>query len=446
MRRLGLPLFMSVKHAISFGGCFFLSLLCWSQVVFRQLEDVWRYAESHHPQILQAQYQKQLAEIQVKTASAPLLPSVSLNGQFTNNWELPTTLLPAVIFGGKPNEFKPVQFGVPYVWTGNASLQWDLVNISSWLNAKIAQEQNELAGIQVGKITKQACDQLASVWCQLLLLQNAIELSKKQRVAADSLFFIASERNKKGLISELQFIPVQINQLRAHQADSLAENQYHIQLNGLKFLLGMALGDSLTIDASLPDVTFSDGSPFRRDPLIKESEQQVLVSQTGLRQSQSLNWPTLSFISNVGWQQNNQQFKPFDSGVPWYPSKYYGLKVSMPVFAGGSRYQTIQRNRLTLHWQERQATIVANQCSVTDANLLLQQQAAWIEKETTVEILTKYHWMFEAQKKAYVAGIASLEEVNKSLSDYLNYSITYYNAIANYALSVYKIQLRQRDF
>src|SRR5579872_6860634 len=77
-----------------------------AQMVFRSVEDIWRYADTHNITIRTAKYETDKAFYSNLQSYSSILPQASLTGSFTDNTALQTTLIPAEIFGGPAGTYR----------------------------------------------------------------------------------------------------------------------------------------------------------------------------------------------------------------------------------------------------------------------------------------------------------------------------------------------------
>ena len=91
----------------------FISNICYSQseVVSLSIEDAVKYGIENNRNLKNAEREIQMAYQERWKTIAIGLPNVSLDLNYLNNLELPTSLIPAEFFGGNKGDFSEIQFG-----------------------------------------------------------------------------------------------------------------------------------------------------------------------------------------------------------------------------------------------------------------------------------------------------------------------------------------------
>ncbi len=76
-----------------------------AQVVFRSVEDAWKYADAHNITIRTVKYELNKSGYATKQSYSAMLPQVNATGSYTDNIALQTTLIPADLLGGPPGTY-----------------------------------------------------------------------------------------------------------------------------------------------------------------------------------------------------------------------------------------------------------------------------------------------------------------------------------------------------
>ena len=102
----------------------FISNICYSQseVVSLSIEDAVKYGIENNRNLKNAEREIQMAYQERWKTIAIGLPNVSLDLNYLNNLELPTSLIPAEFFGGNKGEFAEISFGTKQTFDGTATL------------------------------------------------------------------------------------------------------------------------------------------------------------------------------------------------------------------------------------------------------------------------------------------------------------------------------------
>ena len=112
----------------------FISNLCYSQsdIVSLNIEDAVKYGIENNRNLKNAEREIQMAYQERWKTIAIGLPNVSLDLNYLNNLELPTSLIPAEFFGGNKGDFSEIQFGTEQSAIGSLRME-QLLFDGSWL-------------------------------------------------------------------------------------------------------------------------------------------------------------------------------------------------------------------------------------------------------------------------------------------------------------------------
>jgi len=418
-----------------------------AQVIFNSLEDVWKYADDHNVTIRIAQYDLQKAGYSKKQSYAALLPQIGATGSFIDNTALQTTLIPAVLFGGPEGTYRPVQFGQKYIYAGGVQAQLDILNLQSWFNVQVSKAQAELSKDSLANTRKSIYQQIASQYYSFLLMKEAARLAAQSEAISDSVYQSIKNKFKEGTANEANVDIAKINLERAQQTNISAQYQMITANNDLKGLLGLSVADSIVFTASLQyNTELTAEGTFQEDPSIRLSYNQMLVSKRQYKSTNSTFLPTLSVLYNNSTQQNDNDFRPFQGGAPWYPSRYWTLTASWTIFNGGSRYFQSRKARITIDERKLQYENTVKQSEINDENTRLNYHK-------TVALLTKAEDVMKLSfdnynhiSDRYLAGIEPIENRLNAFNDYITYQNQYLNSLSDMLVQLYQVKIRQQSF
>ena len=125
----------------------------------------------------------------------------------------------------------------------------------------------------------------------------------------------------------------------------------------------------------------------------------------------------------------------------WTPYSYVGLSLSIPVFAGGKRYQTIrqaknqyQQVQLQTENMERQLKIAIRQ----NLNTMEMNMKSYYAAQNAVASAQK---AYDIAQASYEAGMSTLIELNDAQLALTQSRLAEYQAIYNFVVA--KAQLEQ---
>lgn len=417
------------------------------QSVFRSVEDAWAYADEHNISIKNAGWDAGKADAASRQSYLAFLPNVGLNGSYTDNLSLQTSLLPAIIINRNalPGEVIPVRFGQQFIYSGGVSGQMDVLNLQTWFNVRIAREGRELSSASVANTRKTVYEQVASQFYTCQLMTEAARLAGISKAVSDSVYLSVKQKYEQGLTNMASLDVASINQQRASQTAETSVYQARIALNNLKSLLGFSLTDSVAVGSSMPDnITLDPSLPFAEDPAVLVARGQQQVSLAQWKSARSAVMPVFSVAYSNSSQHNANTFEPFKSVPDWYPASFWSLKATWNIFTAGSRWLNVQRSKIAYYQTAAQYESQLKQSAINDENLRLSYLKASTSLERAKNIMRLSLDNYGHISERYVTGIATLDDRLNAYSDYLTFQNQYLNALSDLLVQTYRMKIRQK--
>ena len=425
----------------------FLPKLSSAQVVFRSVEDLWKYADDHNVTIRSVKYEYQKSIYSKKQAYSALLPQATATGSFTDNTSLQTTLLPGVIVGAPEGTYIPVKFGQQYIYNGAINAQMDILNLQNIYAVQMAKATETLNKDSLAKTRKNVYQQIATNYYSYLLVKQALQLSSENIAATDSVFQSVANKFKEGTVSEINYNKAKINLERSQQNYLSSDYQMQTAKNNLRLLLNLSLNDSLDIVSSLePDLQVYQNAAFKEDPAIRLAYNKAQISIAQCRSAKSAFAPVFTVLYNYSTVQNNNTFEPFSGSAPWYNSSYWGLRATFPLFNSGSRIWQIKKNNLDYQETMLKYEYAGKQSAINDENLRLSYLKSVAVLQKGESIMKLYYSNYQHASDRYNAGISSIDERLQAFSDYIDYQNQYLNNLSDMLVQLYQVRLRQQSF
>lgn len=315
--------FEKKMNRFALAGFFLCSLTATAQTVITTVQEALTTVRRHNPDLVNAR-QNQLVQAQQRTATkAVLLPQARLFTNFDYNYALPVSLVPAEFLGGKPGEFRTLQFGLPYVLAAGVEVTVPLINRPARADLGIVDQNLRITDDQTLVLQDDISTQTARVYHATLLTRSAIAITQRNLSAADTLTQIASERLTKGLIEPLEYNRIRSVQLTT--ADVLYQNElaYRRNLNQLKLLLGLTVIDSLVLTEDLSTRSLGTTSSTTLTNLVERpqitlQQARIDLARLQLNRERLQRWPTLSAYGRFTEQAQRNRINFLNANEPWY--------------------------------------------------------------------------------------------------------------------------------
>ena len=217
------------------------------------IDDAVEYGIENNRNLVNAEREIKMAYKERWKTIAIGLPNVTLDLNYLNYLELPTSLIPAEFFGGQKGEFSEIQFGTEQTAIGAVRME-QLLFDGSWLvgleysKIYLAASENfyEKTFLEVRESIVKLYSLVVTLNEGILLLDNNLENFRKD-------LFEVTELYKNGFeeIENVEQIKITLAQaeLSLLQANKTRENQTNL----LKLVLGIDLEDNLILTTSIND-------------------------------------------------------------------------------------------------------------------------------------------------------------------------------------------------
>ena len=328
------------------------------EVTSLSLSDAVEYGIENNRNLVNAEREIKMAYKERWKTIAIGLPNVTLDLNYLNYLELPTSLIPAEFFGGQKGEFSEIQFGTEQAAIGSVRME-QLLFDGSWLvgleysKIYLATSENfyEKTFLEVRESIVKLYSLVVTLNEGISLLENNLENFKKDLFEVTELYENGFEE-----IENVEQIKITLAQaeLSLLQAKKTKENQTNL----LKLVLGIDLEDNLILTTSINDfiadnIIFSNSfEDFNTDKNIdvKISQNIFDTKRIEYKLEKSKQLPKISGFLSGTYTGNNNEFDFTNKSQNWFGSSVLGVNLEIPVF-----------NAFKLNVSSQKAKIAMNQ-------------------------------------------------------------------------------------
>lgn len=410
-----------------------------AQLSFTSLQDIWKYADAHNIQLSTAHASAQQAAITVKQAKGALLPTVTANGNYTDNIKLQPTLIPAHLFDqtAPDGTFYEATFGKRYSYAGSANAQLDLINMQNWFSIKSARLDEEIATLNLQKAKRDLYEQLANIYYSYLLSDEAEKLWADNLQTMDTLNASIQRKYSDGVVSEITANNAAINREKAAKSLLAATQNKLLQLNNLQQLLNTT--DTILIKEQAPQAYTLQ--PFGIDPDVSIAYEQLQKSNIQWQSAKAAYVPTLSAVYQYNRVLTTDRFMQFSQSND-LPSQYFGLRLSVPVFTGNSRRYTVQKAKIDRELKAQQYQAAGLQSQLSNQNILLSYYTTVKDMEKAKQILAMYQSNDIHATLLLEEGTISIDDRLRYYADLITNQQEYLRSRSDYFIQSYRLQIR----
>ncbi|MDG1889123.1 MAG: TolC family protein, partial [Flavobacteriaceae bacterium] len=327
------------------------------EITSLSLDDAIEFGIENNRSLQNAEREVQIAYKQRWETIAIGLPNVTLDLNYFNYLELPTSLIPAEFFGGQKGDFSEIQFGTEQSAIGSVKLE-QLLFDGSWIVGleyskiylNISENLYEKTLLEVRESTVKLYSLVVTLDEGIILLKETLENFKKD-------LFEVTELYKNGFeeVENVEQIKITIAQaeLSLLQAKKTRDNQ----LNLLKLVLGINLEDTIILSTSIDDfiaenIIFSnsfDEFNTNKNIDVKISQNNFDTKRIEYKLEKSKKLPKVSgFISGTYTGYNNE-FNFTNKSQNWFGSSVLGINLEIPVFNAFKLNTSSQRAKIAMN-------------------------------------------------------------------------------------------------
>jgi outer membrane protein len=406
------------------------------------------YAYQHQDSVVNAGLDVKSADYKVKETIGQGLPQISGTAQFQDYLKLPVTLVDASTF--EPNVPKgtlvPFKFGVTYQTTAALNLTQKIFDGNYLVGVKASRTYRELYQRSLTRSRIEANVNVTKAYYQVLVSDEQIKLLdaniKQLKLQLDQ----TTAENKQGLAEQIdvQRLTVQYNNLVTSRDNTVRL----LELNNglLKFQMGMAITDELTLTDKLENIDFNDAIANSSDTSFYHNrveygllETQKKLNEYDLKSKKAQYLPSLSGFANYGTQFQNNSFGNLYSAN--FPSSYIGLTLNVPIFSGFQHLNQVRESKIAIIKSQNDLFnlrngigLQANKARITYINGLQSLKSQKDNMALSEEVL-------RVAKIKYSQGVGSSIEVTQAQTDLDSADNSYIQSL--YDALVSKVDLDQ---
>ncbi len=393
------------------------------------------YALSHNISIRKNKITSESSAIDVKTAKAAFLPSMSasVSQRIVNR---PYSESGTIISG---DNITSSQSKTSYNGSYGIDVSWTLYNGNKRGNTlKQQQLNNRIADLNVAESENSIEESITQIYVQILYSTEAVKINESTLALSKAQSNRGKELLKAGSIAktDLAQLEAQVSTDNYQLVTSQATLQnYKLQLKQLLELDGEQemnlylpnIGDTNVL-TPLPSKTDVYNTALSFRPEIEASKLNINASELGIKVARSGYLPTLSLSAGIGTTNANGSDFTFGEQIKSNWNNSLGVTLSIPIFNNRTTKSSVQK--AVLQKQTDELELIDQQKTLyktieglwLDANSAQQQYAAALEKlrstqtsydliqeqfnlgmKNTVELLTEKNNLLSAQQQTLQA-------------------------------------------
>lgn len=379
------------------------------------------------------------AEARVKEIVGMGLPQLSASGSIVDNYIIPTSFIPAIIFdpNAQPGELVGVAFGTQYTGNAGINLQQMIFNGSYIVGLKASKTYTELARKDLIKTQTDVVEAIKKAYYGVLVSKERTELVDKNFQRLDSLLKQTKALYENGFAEKIDLNRIQVQYNNIVNLRNNASIGLEVSYNLLKFQMGLPVSEKIELADELETLEFQTldddfGKDFQYSNRIEYNQLQVNKSlvELDIKNTKSQYLPSLNLFGSYGASYGTSSFNSmFQFGENWRTLGSVGINASLPIFDGLQKSRIIQQKKTRLNQLENSLELVKNQIDLQQDQASKTFQSYVNTLRTQRENMKLSEEVYNVTVIKYQQGVGSNLEVVNADADFKEAQTNYYSAL-----------------
>lgn len=314
------------------------------------------------------------------------LPQINAGVDYTNNFVLQKSVVPAEFFGGAPGTYAEVAFGTKHNMTAHATLSQLIFDGSYIVALQAAKTYMKYSENAKQKTNMEIRETVTNSYGNVLLAEESILILEKNKASLEKTLSDTRATFKNGLIEEENVEQLEITLTSINSTLNYQKRLVDVAYKLLKIDLGIDITSDLKLTDKLDNLTVSNlDMAFSQTGFevsnninyqIAQNFQEQRELELKLQKSKAL--PSLSANLNYGANAFKDQFQFFTEHQNWFNYSNLGVSLQVPIFSSLARSARTQQAKIALDQAKTQLT-------ETEQKLKLQYASTKTDYEFSVE-------------------------------------------------------------
>jgi len=417
-----------------------------NQIAF-SLEEAIDYALKNNTNIINKEYEKEIAETQVGETLSQGLPQVNASANLNYNFEPQKSLLDLSTFDPSVPEGteQPVSFQQKYDGNISVSLSQLIFDGSFFVGLEASRTFKELSTKEHIKTQIDVTEAVSKAYYNVLVTRERLQLLEVNLSRIDTLLDETQIMYENGFAEKIDVnrLKVQYNNLNVQVKNT--RQLLEVSEDMLLFQMGMPVNNTIELTDKLEEVTFEpvDDAAFNYSQRIEYSQLQTNLALTNLdmKNNKVKYMPTLYANANYGYNTQTGESSQWFKSDRWLNYGLIGATLSVPIFDGFLKSNKIQKNKLQIKQIERSFDQLENSIDLEIRQAKVNMDNSIEDMAAQKENMELAEEIYSVTKIKYQEGVGSNLEVVEADADYKEAQTNYYNALFNALIA--KVELEK---
>lgn len=393
------------------------------------LEEAQAYAVKYSTETQNARIDIAMAKKKIWETTTTGLPQINGKISYTDNFKLPTTLIPKKFFDSDAgdNEFESVKFGTQH----NASIELSvsqLVFSGSYIVA--LQASRVYLRLSETQLTKNEIDIKENVtrtyYLILLAEDNKRTLEANQKNVRQTLEE-TRELHQSGFAEDIDVDQLELSATDLENAIKSIDRQIEITYRLLKFQMGFNLNKTIKLSSNLDDIlkninrqellNAQANIPSHIDYQMADTNEKAM--KLLVKKEKATYLPTITAFFSYSYMAMRDQFTFFSGAEKWYPTGVMGLNIEIPIFSCGMRSARVTQAKMDLEKARNLKKQVENALELELHRAKTEFANALEKSDNTGKNVNLAKRIYDKTLEKYGKGMTSSLELTQAHNQYL---------------------------
>lgn len=401
-------------------------------------------ANSAQTQIKQLELAK--ADAQIKEFRATGLPQLNGSVNYQHFLNLPTSLLPAEIFGGEAGTFAEVQFGLSNNLTAGAELSTLIFDGSFFTGLKAQRIYKDLIYKQTDQSEFEIKKNVTKAYLGVIIAERNKKILEKNVENLEKTLSETEVIFENGFAEKLDVSRLQLSFDNLNTEITRIDRLINLSKNVLKFQMNYPMEKPIVLSESLDDladlVFMEEVDLDSKIDISKRPEFGVLavgeqLNELNIEALRRGYLPSLVGFANAQTAiQRNNLFNEDEPG--FFPTTIVGLALSVPIWDSFSKRSKIQQAKVDLEIAKVQKSEFERAVNLEVYNARLNYENSMNQVNSRKRSENLANEIYKTAQIKFKEGVGSSLELVQAEQNL-------YSAQANYASALYDLVVAKTD-
>jgi outer membrane protein len=356
-------------------------------------------------------------------------PKASASAKLLDNLKLQTVLLPAVMIGGAPGEYIPVQFGMEFQTSWSIEVQQLIFSLPLIIGIQLSNLGAEMAELGYLNTEREVVSSVNSVYTSALVLKHNLNILDSNIVNLQNVRQQTQAMYEVGVLQSTDVDQIDLTIMNIENTKKALERSLELSYNVLRFQLGLDTNVVFELTTDINDI-LNEGEInnliLTPVDIYKNIDYQFVEKQRdmallSLRKEKSDFAPTIAgFYTYSEAGQGNKL-----NDLRWFPASIAGLTISLPLINGGQNGVQVSKAKVELQKSNLTLDMVNEQLKIQEKQLKYNLSNAYenyLTQKKNIEVSNRVYKNIEMR---YLQGVASSLELTQANTNYLTAQSNY---------------------